>query len=151
MYAHRCSFFFLHFNFLQHMDPGVHVTCLWCMLFFVETLCGNPPVIESTEQVWDSNSTPGSTVLYVCKEGFYNQGGDNVSICNENAQWTPPTLSCQGNSNNDWNPLKWFSFHTWNGRELFLSFSAMTYCVANFRKNDLITVKMFYKTKWHRP
>ncbi|XP_078106235.1 sushi domain-containing protein 1 isoform X4 [Sander vitreus] len=60
-----------------------------------ETLCENPPVIESTEQVWDSNSTPGSTVLYVCKEGFYNQGGDNVSICNENAQWTPPTLSCQ--------------------------------------------------------
>ncbi|XP_070690426.1 sushi domain-containing protein 1 isoform X2 [Pempheris klunzingeri] len=60
-----------------------------------EILCGTPPIIESTEQVWDSNSTPGSTVLYFCKGGFYNKGGHNVSICNENGQWTPPTLSCQ--------------------------------------------------------
>ncbi|XP_056274293.1 sushi domain-containing protein 1 isoform X3 [Pseudoliparis swirei] len=60
-----------------------------------EAVCGSPPVIEYTEQVWDSHSTPGSTVLYVCKEGFYYKGGLNISMCNENAQWTPPTLSCQ--------------------------------------------------------
>uniref|UniRef100_A0A3Q0RLC4 Sushi domain containing 1 n=1 Tax=Amphilophus citrinellus TaxID=61819 RepID=A0A3Q0RLC4_AMPCI len=62
-----------------------------------EILCGSPPVIEFTEQAWSNNSTPGSTVLYFCKEGFYNNGGNNVSICQENGQWTPPTLSCQGN------------------------------------------------------
>ncbi|XP_031704851.1 sushi domain-containing protein 1 isoform X2 [Anarrhichthys ocellatus] len=60
-----------------------------------EAMCGSPPIIESTEQVWDSHSTPGSTVLYVCKEGFYNKGGLNISKCNENGQWTPPSLSCQ--------------------------------------------------------
>ncbi|XP_042278136.1 sushi domain-containing protein 1 isoform X2 [Thunnus maccoyii] len=60
-----------------------------------EILCGSPPLIESTEQVWNGNSAPGSTVLYFCKEGFYNKGGLNVSICNENGQWIPPTLSCQ--------------------------------------------------------
>ncbi|XP_075960998.1 sushi domain-containing protein 1 isoform X7 [Anarhichas minor] len=60
-----------------------------------EATCGSPPIIESTEQVWDSHSTPGSTVLYVCKEGFYNKGGLNISKCNENGQWTPPSLSCQ--------------------------------------------------------
>ncbi|XP_042344375.1 sushi domain-containing protein 1 isoform X3 [Plectropomus leopardus] len=60
-----------------------------------EILCGNPPIVESTELVWDSNSRPGSTVLYVCKEGFYNKGGHNVSICNANGQWTTPALSCQ--------------------------------------------------------
>ncbi|XP_029296537.1 LOW QUALITY PROTEIN: sushi, von Willebrand factor type A, EGF and pentraxin domain-containing protein 1-like [Cottoperca gobio] len=60
-----------------------------------ETSCGRPPVVQSTEQVWDSSSAPGSSVLYVCKEGFYNKGGDNESICNEHGQWTPPTLSCQ--------------------------------------------------------
>ncbi|XP_044054083.1 sushi domain-containing protein 1 isoform X3 [Siniperca chuatsi] len=60
-----------------------------------EILCGSPPIIESTEQVWNSNSTPGSTVLYFCKEGFHNKGGHNVSICNENGQWTHPTLLCQ--------------------------------------------------------
>lgn len=79
------------------MNLGVHVTWLCCMLFLVEAVCGSPPVIEYTEQVWDSHSTPGSTVLYVCKEGFYYKGGLNISMCNENAQWTPPTLSCQGN------------------------------------------------------
>ncbi|XP_034397208.1 sushi domain-containing protein 1 isoform X7 [Cyclopterus lumpus] len=60
-----------------------------------EAMCGSPPVIESTEQVWDSHSTLGSTVLYVCKAGFYYKGGLNISMCNENAQWTPPTLLCQ--------------------------------------------------------
>uniref|UniRef100_A0A7N8YK72 Sushi domain containing 1 n=1 Tax=Mastacembelus armatus TaxID=205130 RepID=A0A7N8YK72_9TELE len=60
-----------------------------------EILCGSPPVIESTEQMWNGNSTPGSTVLYLCKEGFYNKGGHNVSICNESGWWTPPALSCQ--------------------------------------------------------
>ncbi|XP_070821352.1 sushi domain-containing protein 1 isoform X1 [Chaetodon trifascialis] len=60
-----------------------------------ETLCGRPPIIESTERVWNGDSTPGSTVLYFCKVGFYNKGGHNVSICKENAQWSPPTLSCK--------------------------------------------------------
>ncbi|XP_025752695.1 sushi domain-containing protein 1 isoform X2 [Oreochromis niloticus] len=60
-----------------------------------EILCGNPPVIEFTGQVWSYNSTPGSTVLYFCKDGFYNKGGNNVSTCQENGQWTSPTLSCQ--------------------------------------------------------
>lgn len=69
------------------------------MLLPVETLCGSPLIIESTEQVWNGNETPGSTVLYFCKEGFYNKGENNVSICNENGQWTPPALSCQGNLN----------------------------------------------------
>ncbi|XP_026044184.1 sushi domain-containing protein 1 isoform X4 [Astatotilapia calliptera] len=60
-----------------------------------EILCGNPPVIEFTGQVWSYNSIPGSTVLYFCKDGFYNKGGNNVSTCQENGQWTSPTLSCQ--------------------------------------------------------
>uniref|UniRef100_A0A667W8W6 Sushi domain containing 1 n=1 Tax=Myripristis murdjan TaxID=586833 RepID=A0A667W8W6_9TELE len=63
-----------------------------------EILCGSPPVIESTEQVWNGNSAPGSTVLYSCKEGFYDKGGSNLSVCNESGRWTRPTLSCQGNS-----------------------------------------------------
>uniref|UniRef100_A0A3Q3WPB0 Uncharacterized protein n=1 Tax=Mola mola TaxID=94237 RepID=A0A3Q3WPB0_MOLML len=62
-----------------------------------ETLCGNPPVLELTERVWNSDSTPGSTVHYYCKEGFYHTGGLNVSVCNKDGQWSLPTLSCQGN------------------------------------------------------
>ncbi|XP_020491984.1 sushi domain-containing protein 1 isoform X6 [Labrus bergylta] len=60
-----------------------------------ETLCGFPPVIQSTEQVWNNKSTPGSTALYFCKDGFRYQGGHNVSTCSGNGQWKRPTLSCQ--------------------------------------------------------
>ncbi|XP_060893220.1 sushi domain-containing protein 1 isoform X4 [Labrus mixtus] len=49
-----------------------------------ETLCGFPPVIEFTEQVWNNKSTPGSTALYFCKDGFHYQGGHNVSTCSGN-------------------------------------------------------------------
>ncbi|XP_034027180.1 sushi domain-containing protein 1 [Thalassophryne amazonica] len=60
-----------------------------------EIKCGTPPLIESTEQVWNSSATPGSTVLYTCTEGFYSGGGLNVSLCNEDGQWTFPTISCK--------------------------------------------------------
>ncbi|XP_041643795.1 sushi domain-containing protein 1 isoform X2 [Cheilinus undulatus] len=60
-----------------------------------EILCGLPPIVEFTEQVLGSNSSPGSTVLYICKEGFEYKGGLNVSVCGENGQWTHPTLLCQ--------------------------------------------------------
>ncbi|XP_070760467.1 sushi domain-containing protein 1 isoform X1 [Enoplosus armatus] len=83
-------------------------------VFCQETLCGSPPIIESTEQVWDSNSTPGSTALYFCKEGFHNKGGHNVSICKENGQWTRPTLSCQETLCGD-PPILPHTGQVWNG------------------------------------
>lgn len=66
------------------------------MLFVVETSCGSPPVIESTKQVWNHKSTPGTTVLYFCKEGFHKKEGENVSVCNEKGQWSTPSLVCKG-------------------------------------------------------
>ncbi|XP_068576862.1 sushi domain-containing protein 1 isoform X4 [Cebidichthys violaceus] len=79
-----------------------------------EVLCGSPPMMESTEQVWDSHSTPGSTVLYVCKEGFYNKGGLDISMCSENGQWTSPTLSCQDILCGD-PPILPHTGQVWNG------------------------------------
>lgn len=79
---------------------GTKGNVTWCLLFLIEILCGSPPLIESTEQVWDSKSTLGSTVLYFCKEGFYKRGGQNVSVCKENGQWSVPSLSCRGISHN---------------------------------------------------
>ncbi|XP_039658836.1 sushi domain-containing protein 1 isoform X7 [Perca fluviatilis] len=99
-----------------------------------ETLCGSPPIIESTEQVWDNNSTPGSTVLYVCKEGFYKQGGDNVSICNENAQWTLPTLLCQEILCGD-PPILPHTGQVWNGSSTPGS-TVTYYCKIGFYHNE---------------
>ncbi|XP_053277415.1 sushi domain-containing protein 1 isoform X3 [Pleuronectes platessa] len=60
-----------------------------------ETLCGSPPLSESTEHIWNGSTAPGSTVQYFCKTGFLTRGGHNISVCKENGQWTPPTLVCQ--------------------------------------------------------
>ncbi|XP_026176824.1 sushi domain-containing protein 1 isoform X3 [Mastacembelus armatus] len=98
-----------------------------------EILCGSPPVIESTEQMWNGNSTPGSTVLYLCKEGFYNKGGHNVSICNESGWWTPPALSCQEILCGE-PPILPHTGHVWNGS--FTAGSTVTYyCKIGFYYN----------------
>ncbi|XP_069557700.1 sushi domain-containing protein 1 isoform X1 [Brachyistius frenatus] len=99
-----------------------------------EILCGNPPLIESTEQVWNNESTPGSTVLYVCKDGFYNEGGRNVSICNENGRWTLPTLSCKEVVCGD-PPLLPHTGQVWNGSST--PGSTMTYyCNTGFYHSE---------------
>lgn len=68
----------------------------WCLLFVVETSCGRPPVVDATEQTWNNNSSPGSTVVYFCKDGFSRKEGENVSVCDEKGQWSVPSLVCKG-------------------------------------------------------
>ncbi|KAL6114700.1 susd1 [Pungitius sinensis] len=99
-----------------------------------EIVCGSPPIFDSTEQVWDGHSTPGSTVLYVCKEGFYYKHGLNTSTCNENGQWTPPTLTCQDILCGD-PPVLPHTGHIWNGS--FRPGSIVTYyCKIGFYPSD---------------
>uniref|UniRef100_A0A3B3ZLI8 Uncharacterized protein n=1 Tax=Periophthalmus magnuspinnatus TaxID=409849 RepID=A0A3B3ZLI8_9GOBI len=62
---------------------------------FCQILCGNVPVLNNTVHVWDGKMTLGNTVEYYCKYGFYDNGGRNSSVCNENGEWTKPTLSCR--------------------------------------------------------
>ncbi|CAG02463.1 unnamed protein product [Tetraodon nigroviridis] len=61
-----------------------------------ETSCGRPPVVDATEQTWNNNSSPGSTVVYFCKDGFSRKEGENVSVCDEKGQWSVPSLVCKG-------------------------------------------------------
>ncbi|KAM9546229.1 sushi domain-containing protein 1 isoform 8-T17 [Salvelinus alpinus] len=60
-----------------------------------EITCGDPPMLPHTGQVWNGSTNPGSTVLFYCKEGFYREGGGNISYCTENGFWTKATLSCK--------------------------------------------------------
>lgn len=62
--------------------------------FLVETSCGPPPIVDATEQTWNNSSTPGSTAVYSCKEGFSRTGGQNVSVCDEGGRWSAPSLLC---------------------------------------------------------
>ncbi|XP_067377759.1 sushi domain-containing protein 1 isoform X2 [Channa argus] len=99
-----------------------------------ETLCGSPPIVESTKQVWNGYSTPGSTALYFCKEGFYGNGGHNVSICNENGQWTPTTLSCKEILCGD-PPTLPHTGQVWNG-SLTPGSTVTYYCKIGFFYNE---------------
>ncbi|XP_038857754.1 sushi domain-containing protein 1 isoform X6 [Salvelinus namaycush] len=69
----------------------------WDQTSFIckEITCGDPPMLPHTGQVWNGSTNPGSTVLFYCKEGFYREGGGNISYCTENGFWTKATLSCK--------------------------------------------------------
>ncbi|XP_017161976.1 sushi domain-containing protein 1 isoform X3 [Poecilia reticulata] len=60
-----------------------------------ETLCGDPPEVPHTVQVWDGSFTPGSTAAYYCNLGFYHREGSNVSVCADNGYWTVPGILCK--------------------------------------------------------
>uniref|UniRef100_A0A4W5QT11 Sushi domain containing 1 n=1 Tax=Hucho hucho TaxID=62062 RepID=A0A4W5QT11_9TELE len=64
-------------------------------LLCAEIMCGEPPIMPHTGQVWNGNTKPGSTVLFYCKEGFYREGGGNISQCTRDGDWTKATLSCK--------------------------------------------------------
>lgn len=83
--------------FNSELSEAFPCVCLTWMLLLIEIMCGNPPQLEFTEQIWNHNSGPGSAVFYFCKEGFKYKGGENISMCRVNGQWTHPTMSCQGN------------------------------------------------------
>lgn len=63
-----------------------------------EVSCGDPATLPHTRQVWNGSSTPGSTVSYYCKLGFYYSGGHNNSVCTAEGLWTSVNVSCQGNN-----------------------------------------------------
>ncbi|KAF7654631.1 hypothetical protein LDENG_00066990 [Lucifuga dentata] len=60
-----------------------------------EILCGDPPVLSHTGRVWNGSLIPGSTVTYYCKTGFYDNDGNNTSLCTINGYWTEPGVSCK--------------------------------------------------------
>ncbi|XP_029018313.1 sushi domain-containing protein 1 isoform X2 [Betta splendens] len=115
-----------------------------------ETLCGRPRKIETTEQVWDGNSSPGSTVLYICKEGLYNRGTSNVSVCNTNGQWTVPALSCQEILCGD-PPALPHTGQVWNGSSSPGS-TVTYYCKIGFSHSEGDNVSLCTRNgSWTRP
>ncbi|XP_050965713.1 sushi domain-containing protein 1 isoform X2 [Labeo rohita] len=60
-----------------------------------EIVCGEPPVLPLTVQIWNGSVTFNSTVTYHCKHGYYPKQGLNKSVCADNGSWTKPTLLCE--------------------------------------------------------
>lgn len=61
-----------------------------------EKSCGDPPTPPHAGRVWTGTSTPGTTVSYYCKEGFYSSGGHHGSVCTAEGLWTDVSITCRG-------------------------------------------------------
>ncbi|XP_077571944.1 sushi domain-containing protein 1-like isoform X2 [Stigmatopora nigra] len=64
---------------------------LWCE----EITCGPPQILPYTNLLWNNSTKPGSVVLYECMDGFYQDGGDNISTCLTSGEWENVSLNCQ--------------------------------------------------------
>ncbi|XP_024908928.1 sushi domain-containing protein 1 isoform X2 [Cynoglossus semilaevis] len=64
---------------------------LWCE----EISCGPPLILPHTNLVWDHTSRPGSLVLYECVGGFYQESGNNVSVCALSGEWVEVSMKCR--------------------------------------------------------
>ncbi|TRZ04540.1 hypothetical protein DNTS_014387 [Danionella cerebrum] len=60
-----------------------------------EVVCGEPPTLPLTVQIWNGRVTFNSTVKYLCQHGYSPKQGLNVSVCAYNGFWTEPTLLCE--------------------------------------------------------
>ncbi|CAG5919722.1 unnamed protein product [Menidia menidia] len=60
-----------------------------------EISCSDPPVLPHAGQMWNGSSTPGSTVIYFCEAGFFHSGGNNLSVCTNNGNWTKADILCK--------------------------------------------------------
>ncbi|XP_077416381.1 sushi domain-containing protein 1 isoform X2 [Vanacampus margaritifer] len=64
---------------------------LWCE----EITCGPPQTLPHTNLLWDRSTSPGSVVLYECKDGYYRERGDNISTCLTSGKWANVSINCK--------------------------------------------------------
>ncbi|XP_053321810.1 sushi domain-containing protein 1 isoform X2 [Spea bombifrons] len=59
-----------------------------------EVDCGMPSIMENAEMLWNNRSTLGSFVNYLCRPGFKENGGKNISLCMADGVWEKLNLTC---------------------------------------------------------
>ncbi|XP_061673802.1 sushi domain-containing protein 1 isoform X6 [Syngnathoides biaculeatus] len=67
---------------------GVTVLCQ-------EITCGPPKTLPHSTLLWDRSTGPGSVVQYECVDGYYQEGGDNISTCLTSGEWANISLNCK--------------------------------------------------------
>ena len=58
--------------------------------------------------LWDNTTVLGSVIEYVCKDGFYQEGGNSLSTCISSGQWGIVSIICKGTvtiSHSEANPI----------------------------------------------
>uniref|UniRef100_A0A673XAL7 Sushi domain containing 1 n=1 Tax=Salmo trutta TaxID=8032 RepID=A0A673XAL7_SALTR len=60
-----------------------------------ELNCGAPLTLPHTNMLWDNTTVLGSVIEYVCKDGFYQEGGCSLSTCTSSGQWGIVSIICK--------------------------------------------------------
>eukprot|EP00063_Salmo_salar_P052146 XP_014026981.1 PREDICTED: sushi domain-containing protein 1-like isoform X11 [Salmo salar] len=60
-----------------------------------ELNCGAPLTLPHTNMLWDNTTVLGSVIEYVCKDGFYQEGGNSLSTCTSSGQWGIVSIICK--------------------------------------------------------
>ncbi|XP_030215476.1 sushi domain-containing protein 1 isoform X3 [Gadus morhua] len=62
-----------------------------------EVSCGIPLIVPGTKWMWDSRSSAGSKVLYMCSASYYPESGQGsfISTCSETGEWGHVPLNCR--------------------------------------------------------
>ncbi|KAM9446735.1 sushi domain-containing protein 1 isoform 3-T5 [Clarias gariepinus] len=95
-----------------------------------EIRCSDPPVLPHAGRVWDGSVRVNSSVLYYCKEGYYDALGGNISVCTENGSWSRATLLCREIRCSD-PPVLPHAGRVWDG-SVRVNSSVLYYCKEGF-------------------
>ncbi|XP_062240819.1 sushi domain-containing protein 1 isoform X2 [Platichthys flesus] len=113
-----------------------------------EISCGPPLIHPHTNLVWDRTSRPGSVLLYECMDGFYQESGNNVSVCSLSGEWGEISIKCQAkcgpvpflaNSEVVWHNRSVVNhrcvdgYHSWRGSSVSVCGSSGTWQTATLR------------------
>lgn len=58
--------------------------------------CGIPPSLPLSVMIWRGDTKVGSSVSYMCVEGFHNVREGDTSVCDSEGIWSLPDFLCQG-------------------------------------------------------
>ncbi|XP_030647587.1 sushi domain-containing protein 1 [Chanos chanos] len=83
-----------------------------------EIVCGDPPVLPHSVMTWNRDIKMGSEVVYECAVGYQSLGGENVSVCMKDGQWSKPSMTCEEISCGD-PPVLPYTGREWNGSSKF--------------------------------
>ena len=77
-------------------------------VFCTDKTCPAPETPKNAIAV--GNNTVGSSVRFLCKEGFFRLGRPFTVTCQSNGQWTKPNVSCVGEGGKICSQIKYCLF-----------------------------------------
>ncbi|KAL0979639.1 hypothetical protein UPYG_G00187600 [Umbra pygmaea] len=114
--------------------------------------CGPPLVLPNTIMQGTNTTDLGSVIEYVCKDGFYQDGGNSLSTCTPSGEWEVVSITCKEkcgpapvlpNSEVVWQNVSTVilrcleGFHSWRGSNTSVCDNTGTWRAATLRCREI--------------